>query len=104
MTFNVFDSQYSWLIDTGASLSVVKHEILERRNIPFHKNQILIKGIGGDVYSEGFIYLNLNHNGQEIEHKFYVLRNFPCRTDGILGQDFLSLNQCILRGLRNLKC
>lgn len=61
-----------------------------------------IKGIGGDAISEGFVYLKLSSNGQELHHKFYVFKNLPCRSDGILGQDFISKYNCILNFEKNM--
>lgn len=99
---NVYDESKTWLIDTGASLSVIRQEILDDRRIPFHNETIRISGIGGHVYCDGFVYLKLTYDNYEFEHKFYVLKNFTCRTDGILGQDFLSKFNCILDFEQNI--
>lgn len=79
----------TWLIDTGASISVVKYDSLKCLHLPIHKERIVINGIGGKVFSEGFVYLKLNYGKNIFEHKFYVFETLPCKTDGILGQDFL---------------
>lgn len=48
-----------------------------------------INGGGSTVNSERYVYLQLNDKGYIFEHKFYVFDQLPCKTDGILGQDFL---------------
>lgn len=96
VTFSLFNNKYSWLLDTGASLSVIKLEHLIGQNIPFHKHKLRIKGVGGYVISEGFVYLKLYYNDKDFEHKFYVIDGLPCRTHGILGQDFLCKFKCII--------
>lgn len=85
-----------WLIDTGASLSAVKYETICELNIPITKDRIRIKGIGGSLVTEGFIYMKLTVNGLEFANKFYVIRNLPCLHDGIIGQDFLQKYNCVL--------
>lgn len=99
---NVFNETCSWLIDTGASLSVIRHELLYKWDVPFHIERIKINGIGGHIFCDGFVCLKLNFNNFYFEHKFYVLKNFSCRTDGILGQDFLSKFNSILDFERNI--
>lgn len=94
--FSVLGAAHSFLIDTGASLSVVRYEDIIRWNIPYHIERVRINGIGGDIFSEGYTYLDLQYNDQYFRHKFYIIKNLPCRTDGIIGQDFLSKFKCIL--------
>lgn len=83
------DCSCQWLIDTGASISVVKRDLINYLQIPFHKQRLLINGVGGSVHSEGYVYLKLNIDDIVFMHKFYVFEKLPCYTDGILGQDFL---------------
>lgn len=88
--------QHDLLIDTGASVSAIKQECLEYLKIPFHNERVKVKGIGGDVFSKGYVYLNLNYNGHIFKHKFLVMKQLPCKTNGILGQDFLRTYKAIL--------
>lgn len=83
----------NWLIDTGASISVVKNEIIQCLHILVHKGRLRINEVGGSVYSEGYAYLKLNVDGNIFKHKFYIFDKLPCKTDGILGQDFLKIIQ-----------
>lgn len=61
-----------------------------------HKESININGIGGQLQTEGFIYIDLNINGISFKHKFHVLKNIFCESDGILGQDFLRKYNCLI--------
>lgn len=86
----VDNARCSWLLDTGASLSAISVNALPR-NVPVYNDQIIINGIGGKSFSQGYVYLTLRtHDGITFEHKFYLFDKLPCRSDGILGQDFFS--------------
>lgn len=61
-----------------------------------YKHNVSVKGIGGDIFSDGYIYLNLQHKGFIFTHKFLVFRHLPCKTCGILGQDFLKKYRAVL--------
>lgn len=81
----------SLLIDSGASICTIKYECLQNRLDLLRQIQtdkITIKGICGDLVSEGFIYLTLNFDNFICQEKFYVFRNMTCFSDGILGQTF----------------
>lgn len=52
------------------------------------------------MISEGFVYLSLSHNGEKFHHKFYVFKELPCKTNGILGQDFFKKFNAVL----NFEC
>lgn len=96
VSFNIDEYSHDWLIDTGASISAIKLDCLERLQIPFHRESMCIKGIGGNVNSEGEVYLTLNNNGYNFAHKFRVFESLPCKTNGILGQDFLKSYRAVL--------
>lgn len=89
-------SKYSFLVDSGASMSALKHETVLRWNLPVHTERISINGIGGKVQSIGYVFVTLNLNGEEFEHKFYVIDYLPCFQHGIIGRDFLNKYQAIL--------
>lgn len=89
----------SLLVDSGASLSVIKYEWLRKypdiiNNIV--RSKITIKGISGNLDSVGYIDLNLYFNGVLFTQKFYVFTNISCTSNGILGQDFLSKYQAVI--------
>ncbi|KAH9645165.1 hypothetical protein HF086_005710 [Spodoptera exigua] len=99
---SIFDSKYRMLVDTGASLSVVKYETIRDWNIPLQPECITINGIGGKSTTDGYVYIPFSICGKEFKHKFYVLKNLPCIQDGIIGQEFLK-QVIILRWLIFLK-
>lgn len=101
VSFSVFGDTHSWLLDTGATLSAVKLEHLVSKNIPFHIERVPINGIGGTVYTEGFVYLTLVYNNLTLKHKFYIFKTLPCKTDGILGQDFMNTYKYIINFEQN---
>lgn len=73
----------SWLLGTRASISAIRSNFLSER-IPVHRDPIVINGIGGQTYSEGYIYLTLQAFDESFyEHKFYLFENLPCKSDGI---------------------
>lgn len=92
INLTLLDDTHSWLLDTGATLSAIELKHLASKNIPFHKERVRINGIGGAVYTEGYL---------ELEHKIYVFDTLPCKTDGILGQDFMNKFKCILNFEQN---
>lgn len=75
---------------------MVKYDTVRQWNIPIHPEHLVIKGIGGKLHSEGYVYIPLSINGKEIIHKFYVLEYLPCLQQGLIGQDFLVTFNCIL--------
>lgn len=81
----------SLLIDSGASLCVIKYECVQNRLDllrQIQQDRITIKGICGDLISERFVYLSINFNSFICQVKFYVFKNLACFADGILGQNF----------------
>lgn len=89
VNFNLGKLELELLIDTGASLSAIKYEILDLTSLILHKSELSINGIGGILKSEGFVYLPLKYEGFNFSHKFHVFKNLPCKAIGILGQDFI---------------
>lgn len=89
--FNINNTKSSWLLDTGASLSAISKKVLPEEGYTLYKDNIVINGMGGKTYSEGYVYLTLNtQNGNCYSNKFYLFDSLPCKSDGILGLDFLS--------------
>lgn len=85
------------LVDTGASLSAIKYELLlDMASLVLHKSDLSINGIGGTLKSEGFVYLPLQYEGFDFNHKFYVFKNLPCKAIGILGQDFIKKHKGVI--------
>lgn len=77
------------MIDSGASISAVKLDTIRHMNLELTHCVESVNGIGGQLQTLGYVFINLSINGQSYNNKFYVLPDLPCATDGILGLDFL---------------
>lgn len=84
--------RYFFLVDTGASLSVIKRDALPS-NSTIIRDETTINGIAGQIQSSGFIETYLTHRDDQcfadFNIKLYVFNNIPLKADGILGLDFL---------------
>lgn len=96
VSFYIGNRKYYFLVDTGASLSVIQSDTIPRNTI-IHSDDTLINGIGGQIKSPGYVCLKLIHHAlnhklsrTDFDHHFYVFNNVPLKADGILGLDFLS--------------
>lgn len=92
ISFYVGNKKYFWLIDTGASISVIKKDAVPI-NTSIFRDDTVINGIAGQIQSAGYVSLQLTHNiehsGMTFNHKFFVFDSVPLKADGILGLDFL---------------
>lgn len=98
------DQTLNMLIDTGASLSILKKSCIDGETICFPQNKCKIKGISNDVVytlakCTGNIILE---NGDKISQNFQIVPDdFPIPCNGILGKDFLKANKCIINYSKN---
>lgn len=84
-------SNLSFLLDTGAAISIVKENTL-LSNVSINEfNKCHIQGIGNSlVETKGIIGTNIYLQNFKFFHTFHVVsNNFPINYDGILGLDFL---------------
>lgn len=88
VNFSVANNKLSFLVDTGATLCAIKSEFLNPWD-KLYKEKIEIKGIGGNLLTEGYVYLNLMVGGTTFQEKFFVFNSLSCRNDGIIGENFL---------------
>lgn len=79
-----------FLLDSGASLSAYKYRHVLEHNIPIHKDNVTVNGLGGKVQAIGYVYVPLILGDETISHKFFVFNNLPIKANGILGRDFLN--------------
>lgn len=90
MYLKLHSHKCSWLLDTGASISAIRSNSLSE-HVTIHRDPIVINGIGGKTHSDGYVYLTLQaSDGTSYQHKFYLFENLPCKSDGIIGLDFLN--------------
>jgi hypothetical protein len=85
----------NFLIDTGASVSIVKQSSLVNKPELNSDDVIKLKGINDtDSYSEtlGSFYLKFQLCKEIFEHKFHVINDeLNLKYDGIIGTDFLRI-------------
>lgn len=88
---------YSWLVDTGATISALKYKYILEHTIPIQKEDIVINGIGGKVHAIGYVYITLTSGEHHLKcNKFYVFNSLPCKANGIIGQDFIDKYNSVL--------
>lgn len=89
----------SFLIDTGADVSILKAEIIDNDALVYVDEKIKLKGITGScVQSLGHIVGKIPLSElTTVSHKFHIVpESLPIPTDGILGNDFLSRNRAVI--------
>lgn len=84
------------IVDTGADVSLIKENILKPITNIYTAQKCILNGITeGKSESIGLAHTNVEINGVEIPIDFQVVEsNFPFRTNGILGRDFLTKYGC----------
>lgn len=96
------------LLDSGASTSVIDKAFIEKYNLPTHKSNIQVIGVGG---TQGYLRLvdidELIMGGKEIKHEkvkvmsmdhvntAYQKKGVP-HVSGLLGSDFLRRTKAII--------
>lgn len=95
----------NFLVDTGASLSILKKSFIHEETLCYPEQKCKIKGISNNIIytlAKCTAQINLS-KGQSISQDFQIVPNdFPIPCDGILGKDFLKLNHCIIDYSRNV--
>lgn len=89
---------FTFLLDSGADISLIKLNALSF-NVSIDNSEVVnMRGFArGMISSLGVVYIELQLNNIVLQHKFHVVSNevaIPC--DGIIGKDFIKLNQCNL--------
>lgn len=83
------NNKLQFLIDTGASVSIMFSKILKQYGFINKQDIVKINGINGHTYSIGSTELNLKIQSHFINHKFLVMNHIDDNFQGILGTDFL---------------
>lgn len=77
------------LMDSGASVSVLK-ESQVRRDKKITHTKAKLTGVSGTIMVLGKLLATVSFEKDvEIDNEFYVVPEFECKVDGILGLDFL---------------
>lgn len=92
VSFYIGNKKYFWLVDTGASLSVIKRDAIPT-NTTIFSDDTIVNGIAGQIQSSGHVQLKLTHREEftrtEFNTNLHVFDTVPLKADGILGLDFL---------------
>ncbi|KAG5894860.1 hypothetical protein JTB14_023709 [Gonioctena quinquepunctata] len=101
----IYRTATTWLLDTGASVSLIKEKLVEELNIPIHRGSTsIIANISGNVLSkEGSVKVTFQLPRESIEHGCIVCDDglsFP--SDELLGVDFLNKFRPTLDFQKNL--
>lgn len=90
------DCKNTFIVDTGADISVFKRTKVHPDQMLDISNPIKIKGVTNGITSSiGLTNTIILVNGHELEHKFHIVNSdFPIPADGILGRDFLTKFKC----------
>lgn len=85
-----YDQHIRFLLDTGASICVVKNSSVNT-NIPIYKNKSTkILGISGDLQTIGTCNIQIHLENFIVPYEFHVVPdNFPIPVEGIIGANFL---------------
>lgn len=91
--FTKADKLLHLIIDTGAQMSIIKHDVLKANTIICTDAKRPVKGIAQGACSTtmGSITGNLTLNGLPFIHNFQIMKNseLDIPADGLLGNDFL---------------
>lgn len=85
---NYGNDELMFLIDTGASISVISNACLRKNEIVDVSNKININGISGSTRTLGTSNVTFRIGNGLLNHKFHVVKNFDLKLHGILGTDF----------------
>ena len=96
---NLFGNQVSFLVDTGASVSLICGEIWDRIKPPdppklIPVNTRLVGADGSPLQIQGSVVVELTISGQVFNQELIIANSLT--SEGILGLNFLEANECIL--------
>lgn len=91
-------SENTYILDTGADISVFKRTNINPKQLITTSNAIKIKGAtDGVITSLGTTETEIFVEDCTLQHTFHIVdSNFPIPADAILGRDFIAKYNCIL--------
>lgn len=106
VTFINNGNKFNFLLDTGASKSVINTEVLQSMSYKETNNSGKIYGLDGKRYETSYVSVLLNYRGKEYEEEFQVLdmsapfgnlkNDFGINVHGILSSSFFEKYRYIL--------
>ena len=96
---HVFSNEVSFLVDTGAAVSLVSSEVWECIKSPTapRMNPVGLRLVGVDgapLQIQGSVTIELETSGKTFEQELIVVNALT--SEGILGLNFLEANDCVL--------
>ena len=79
-----------FLIDTGASISLIKYACVPRHIELDTSQTIKLNGVNGVIDNRGCVFLQMLFGTFNIKQRFVVIDSIECQVDGIIGVDLLS--------------
>lgn len=91
LAFSASGYDCTFLVDTGADISLIKISSLKKNGCINNKEIIKITGVGKEpIFTLGVIFADLSVKNFKIEHKYHVVPDdFNIPSEGILGRDFI---------------
>lgn len=101
INLNTKNFEYTFLVDTGAALSVFKEEFIKNYQELNEDQTVEITGISGKPFqTKGELNLKFNIKGTKFSHKFQVFPTGTCNLEssisGILGADFFEKFKAVI--------
>lgn len=103
----LFDTFNSFLLDTGAYISLIKLGKLKNETSCYEDNQITLKDIDfnnlASINTICYVYLDVIIANESFNHCFNVVYdNFPIPFNGLIGKDFKKHHKCRIDYEHNL--
>lgn len=89
ITVNYEGNNLKFLLDTGATVSVIFQEHVSKHQNIDYSETIKINGISGSIISQGSVSINFTVNDNvNMCHKFLMIKEFENNFHGVIGLDF----------------
>lgn len=96
ITFNIKNEQVPFILDSGASCSIISAHLVPRETAIDKNDKIKIRGINGSTLSSGSINICLCYGQTVFGIKAYVVKGLPPSIPALLGKNFLYKYETIL--------
>lgn len=95
---NDFFGKRTFLLDTQADISLIKHYAINENTFVDDSNTIKIRGVTkGIIETYGIVQTDILINNNTIPQEFHVVSDdFGIPSDGIIGRDFIKRHKCII--------